>query len=415
MERAARCGGRAARGFATGRRRSSGPAWDEDVETPQPCPYLRRSFTVATPVTRARLYVTALGVYELELNGRRVGDHVLAPGWTSYHHQLRYDTFDVTDVRAAGRERDRCGARRRVVPRRARRQPPAQPLRRPTRPALPTRADPRRRLDHRRRDRRRLARVDRTDPRDRALRGRDLRRARRAHRLVGARLRRLGVDAGDHRRARSRDLDRAERTADTGHRTDHADRRSSRRRAAARSSTSARTWSASSSSPWSDRPGPRSRSATPRSCRTASSAPSRSGRAIATDRYTLRGDGPETWHPRFTFHGFRFAEITGWPGELAADDVTALVVHTDMTRTGWFECSDPRINRLHENVVWGMRGNFVGIPTDCPQRDERLGWTGDIGGVRAHRDVPLRLRRAPRVVAARTSPRSNATTAPCRG
>ncbi len=59
--------------------------------------------------------------------------------------------------------------------------------------------------------------------------------------------------------------------------------------------------------------------------------------------------------------------------------MTALVVHSDMARTGWFECSDPRINHLHENVVWGMRGNFVGIPTDCPQRDERLGWTGDIG------------------------------------
>ena len=101
-------------------------------------------------------------------------------------------------------------------------------------------------------------------------------------------------------------------------------------------------------------------------------------KAIATDRYTLRGDGPETWRPRFTFHGFRYAEITGWPGAVTADALTALVIHTDMKRTGWFECSDPRINQLHANVVWGMRGNFVGIPTDCPQRDERLGWTGDI-------------------------------------
>jgi alpha-L-rhamnosidase len=101
-------------------------------------------------------------------------------------------------------------------------------------------------------------------------------------------------------------------------------------------------------------------------------------KATATDRYTLRGGGPETWCPRFTFHGFRYAEVTGWPGEVTANDLTALVVHTDMERTGWFECSDERINRLHENVLWGMRGNFVGIPTDCPQRDERLGWTGDI-------------------------------------
>ncbi|WP_079001062.1 MULTISPECIES: alpha-L-rhamnosidase [Plantibacter] len=114
--------------------------------------------------------------------------------------------------------------------------------------------------------------------------------------------------------------------------------------------------------------------------------------ALATDRYTLRGpasdadaadgtDGPdhvEVWEPRFTFHGFRYAEITGWPGAFDPSDVEALVYHSDMERTGWFESSDPLLDRLHENVVWGMRGNFVGLPTDCPQRDERLGWTGDI-------------------------------------
>ncbi|HEY8884614.1 MAG TPA: family 78 glycoside hydrolase catalytic domain, partial [Chloroflexota bacterium] len=100
--------------------------------------------------------------------------------------------------------------------------------------------------------------------------------------------------------------------------------------------------------------------------------------AKATDHYTLRGGGPETWEPRFTFHGFRYAEVSGWPGELGLNDVVAVVCHSDLERTGWFECSDPLINRLHENVVWGMRGNFLDVPTDCPQRDERLGWTGDI-------------------------------------
>src|SRR2546428_1810258 len=100
--------------------------------------------------------------------------------------------------------------------------------------------------------------------------------------------------------------------------------------------------------------------------------------AQATDRYTLRGDEVETWEPRFTFHGFRYAEVEGWPGTLKTEDLCAVVCHSDMERTGWFECSDPLINRLHENVVWGMRGNFLDVPTDCPQRDERLGWTGDI-------------------------------------
>lgn len=100
--------------------------------------------------------------------------------------------------------------------------------------------------------------------------------------------------------------------------------------------------------------------------------------AAATDRYTLRGDGEETWEPRFTFHGFRFVEVDGYPGTLTTDDITAVVVHSDMTRTGWFESSNELLNQLHANVVWSMRDNFVGVPTDCPQRDERLGWTGDL-------------------------------------
>jgi alpha-L-rhamnosidase len=100
--------------------------------------------------------------------------------------------------------------------------------------------------------------------------------------------------------------------------------------------------------------------------------------AAATDRYTLRGGSTETWEPEFTFHGFRYAEVEGWPGTLDPSAITAVVVHSDMARTGWFSCSDDLVNRLHENVVWGQRGNFLSVPTDCPQRDERLGWTGDI-------------------------------------
>lgn len=100
--------------------------------------------------------------------------------------------------------------------------------------------------------------------------------------------------------------------------------------------------------------------------------------AEATDRYILRGDGPETWEPRFTFHGFRYAAVENWPGVLDPTSITAIVIHSDLERTGWFDSSHGLLNRLHENIVWGMRGNFLYLPTDCPQRDERLGWTGDI-------------------------------------
>jgi len=101
--------------------------------------------------------------------------------------------------------------------------------------------------------------------------------------------------------------------------------------------------------------------------------------AEATDRYTLAGGGRETWEPTFTFHGFRYAEVDGWPAAaLDPADFTGVVIHSDFARTGSFACSNPLLDRFHENVVWGMRGNFVDVPTDCPQRDERLGWTGDL-------------------------------------
>ena len=107
--------------------------------------------------------------------------------------------------------------------------------------------------------------------------------------------------------------------------------------------------------------------------------------AQSTDAYTLAGDGVEEWEPAFAIHGFRYADITGWPGgaraakeAIEAGAAVAVVVHTDMDRLGSFHCSDERVTRLHENSRWSMRDNFVSIPTDCPQRDERLGWTGDI-------------------------------------
>ena len=88
-------------------------------------------------------------------------------------------------------------------------------------------------------------------------------------------------------------------------------------------------------------------------------------------------DGEQTWHPRLTFFGFRYIRLLAWPGEASPENFTAVVVHSDMKRTGYLVSGDPMLNRLFSNIVWGQRSNFLDVPTDCPQRDERLGWTGD--------------------------------------
>ncbi|MDR1918558.1 MAG: glycoside hydrolase family 78 protein [Tannerellaceae bacterium] len=100
--------------------------------------------------------------------------------------------------------------------------------------------------------------------------------------------------------------------------------------------------------------------------------------ALVTDKYTLKGGGEtEVWEPSFTYHGFRFVEITGYPGKPALSDFEGRVVYDEMELTGEFETSDPTINQVYKNAYWGIRGNYRGMPTDCPQRDERMGWLGD--------------------------------------
>ena len=99
--------------------------------------------------------------------------------------------------------------------------------------------------------------------------------------------------------------------------------------------------------------------------------------ATSIDSYVCRGGGPEVWQPKFTHHGFRYVELTGLPSKPQSDTVVGVVLGSDTPSAGRFTCSDPRINQLWSNIRWGQRGNFFGVPTDCPQRDERLGWLGD--------------------------------------
>ena len=354
------------------------PAWDEDTSAARPCLMLRREFDVRGPVARARLYVSALGVYEAEINGARVGDHVMAPGWTSYHHRLRYQTFDVAGLLQPGRNaigavlgdgwfRGRLGfggGRRNVYGDRL---------------AL-------------------LAQLEityedggtdvvTTDDAWRAATGPALASDIYDGETYDAGLERPGwsapgYDDGGWSPVRVLERDLSTLVAPTGppvRRTELV------RPVDIITSPSGRTIVDFGQNLVGRLritvEGPAGTTITLRHAEVLEGGElcTRTLRhAAATDRYTLSGHGVETWEPRFTFHGFRYAEIDGWPGTLGRDSVLAVVCHSDMERTGWFECSDELLNRLHENIVWSMRGNFLDVPTDCPQRDERLGWTGDI-------------------------------------
>lgn len=354
------------------------PDWDEDLSRSQPAPLLRREFDVRAEVRRARLYITALGVYEAQLNGTTIGDHVMAPGWTSYHHQLRYQTFDVTGLLQEGCNalgamlgdgwfRGRLGfggGRRNIYGDRL---------------ALLAQLE--------------IAYADGTTERIitneswRASTGPILASdiydgetydARLEHegwsgpdyddedwapvRLIEWNLNTLVAPLGPPLR-RIEFISPIEILTSPSGKTilDFGQNLVGKLRLSVQ--------------------GPAGKTITLRHAEVLqhgelSIRPLRF--AKATDRYTLKGEGMETWEPRFTFHGFRYAEVENWPGELKLDNVDAVVCHSDMERTGWFESSDSLINRLHENVVWSMRGNFFDVPTDCPQRDERLGWTGDL-------------------------------------
>ncbi|MFI6298958.1 family 78 glycoside hydrolase catalytic domain [Nonomuraea sp. NPDC050790] len=327
---------------------------------------LRGEFTVRPAVTSARLYATALGVYELELNGVTVGDHVLAPGWTSYHHRLRYQTHDVTALLRPGPNtlgailgegwyRGRLGFQGGSVAVYGERLALLAQLeityadgaverfgtgsgwQCAPGPILSSGI-----YDGETHD----ARLETpTDWRPVEILDHDLST--------------LVAPTGPPVR-RTQELAPVEILTSPSGRTilDFGQNLVGRLRITARGPAGGRVVL---------------RHAEVLEEGELATRPLRT--AAATDVYILRGDGDEIWEPRFTFHGFRYA---GVEGPVDPDLVRAVVCHTDMERTGHFECSDPLLNRLHENVVWSMRGNFLDLPTDCPQRDERLGWTGDL-------------------------------------
>lgn len=354
------------------------PDWAEDPTQPRPSPLLRRDFELRSGLKQARLYLTALGVYEAELNGVPVGDHVLAPGWTSYSHRLRYQVFDVTGLLHPGQ--NAIGAllgdgwfRGRLGFGGGRANFYGEQL------ALLAQLE----VEYADGSRERIV----SDESWRAARGPIMANDIYDGETYDARLEQPGWSKPGFADAawsgvKLLEWDLATLFAPLGPPV--------RRIELVAPVAITRSPSGKTIVDFGQNlvgrlrltvRGAAGQTITLRHAEVLEGGelctrPLR--HAAATDRYTLRSGESETWEPRFTFHGFRYAEVEGYPGPLDSADLRAVVCHSDLERTGWFECSDPLINRLHENVIWSMRGNFLDIPTDCPQRDERLGWTGDI-------------------------------------
>jgi len=339
-------------------------------------PYLRRGFGVSKPVTRARLYATALGVYEMSLNGARIGDQHLAPGWTDYRKRVRYQVYDVTDQLAPGENvlgamvgpgwfcgraglfgitkfygdapaliaqleiTYADGSTDRIV----------------TDSAWKTHAGPLLMAD--------LMNGETYDATltipdwDRPV----LDESGWSAATVRKEVRNLEADISEPVKVIAElpavavnHQEQGKAVFDLGQNMVGV----VRLRINAIRGTTVTIRHGEMLNPDG----------------TLYTANLRG--AACTDTYTCDGKGEEVWQPRFTFHGFRYVEVRGLENAPDLETVTGIVLGSAMPPAGEFSCSDPRINQLQSNIVWGMRGNYLSIPTDCPQRDERMGWMAD--------------------------------------
>jgi len=353
------------------------PDRQEDVSKPQPAPMLRRSFKVNGAVQSARLYITSRGLYEAYLNGRRVGDELFTPGWTSYNKRLQYQTYDVTGLLRSGEnalgvllgdgwyrgnigfsgQRNFYGnhlalllqlhinysdGHQEIVA-------SDQNWRWTTGPILMSE------IYHGETYDARLEKTGWTEPGYNdddwsgvkiADYGKDILIApagppvKRIEEIRPVKILKTPqgdtvVDMGQNMVGWIRLKVRGEvGTTVTLRHAEVLDRQGNFYIENLRA-------------------------------------------AKQTVQYTLKGGASEVYEPHFTFQGFRYVDVDGYPGELTTDSLTGIVIHSAISLVGEFETSNPLINQLQHNIIWGQKGNFLDIPTDCPQRDERLGWTGD--------------------------------------
>ena len=353
------------------------PVLKEDVNSSNPCPMIRKQFEVNREVKSARAYVTCLGLYEMQLNGEKVGDQVFTPGWTSYHNILQYQVYDITDMVKPGvnclgailgdgwyRGRLAWGEGRNLYGKKLGLLAQIEIVYQDGSREIIT-----------------------TDKSWKATTGPILFSDIYDGELYDARLEKEnwskpGYDDSSWSSVTVKDHSKDILVAPAGPPVKKIEQ-----------IKPVKIFTTPAGETVVDMgqnmvgwirlnvQGPAGTKVKLRHTEVLDGNGNiyveNLRNAKQTIEYILKGQGLESYEPHFTFQGFRYVAVEGWPGELSLDNLTGIVVHSDITSIGTFECSNPMLNQLQHNIKWGQKGNFLDVPTDCPQRDERLGWTGD--------------------------------------
>ena len=353
------------------------PDMAEDLTKPQPCPLLRKEFSIQGAIKSARVYATCLGVYEMELNGQRIGDQVFTPGWTSYDTRLQYQAYEVTSQLRPGKNAIGVilgdGWYRGHLTWDMRRNVYGDKL------ALLLQLH----LVYENGG----TQIITTDASWKASTGPILSSDIYNGEIYDARLEKQGwsepnFNDTDWAGVKIVEPGKTILIASAG----PAVRKIQEIKPVAVIKTPAGEivfdlgqnlvgWVRLKVQ------GQAGATVTLRHAEVLNKDGNFYGenlrKAEQKIQYTLKGGSLEVYEPHFTFQGFRYVRVEGFPGEPKLENLTGIVIHSDMTPAGSFECSHPLINQLQRNIQWGQKGNFLEVPTDCPQRDERLGWTGD--------------------------------------
>lgn len=346
----------------------------------RPAALLRREFQVDKPIAQARLYATALGSYRLSINGQRVGDEVLAPGWTDYRQHVRYQSFDVTDLLRRGD--NAIGAMvgdgwyssgLGLIGTHHRHQFGAPPNRLLAQLEV-VYADG-------------TSATIATDGQWRSAEAPIRFSEIYGGEFYDARLEQPGWDRPGFR-AEGWWPVRRPQTAAIRLAAQSAPPIRVKDRLTAKTVTEFKPGVfifdlGQNIAGWAKLSVEGPRGATVRLRFGERLKPNGEldtenlRTAQAMDSYVLKGQGHESYEPHFTYHGFRYVEVTGYPGRPPLDAIEGVVIHTDTPVVGHFESASELVDKIWHNTMWSQRANFMSVPTDCPQRDERFGWTGD--------------------------------------